>query len=551
MRYDAVIIGSGAGGAPLALRFATAGMKTLVLEKGPDHQLADYEHDELALEEGLFTPSPGDDPHAVVTPKTTTPILSTLGWGASCVGGGTAHMGSYLFRFHPADFRMGSLFGDAARNGLESAEANLVDWPFSYDALEPYYAAAEREIGVAGRAGANPFEGPRSAPYPMPPLKAHPIAARLEGACAKRGLTAFPTPRGVNSIPRQGRPACAYCECCAGYGCPTGARGSTQAALLPRAEATGNCDVLAGAMVHTITVDRRGRASGCVFWDVDGMEREVAADVVCVACSAVESARLLLMSASSRFPDGLANNNGLVGRNLQFHAVTMGYGEFSLDSAAGEILRDPHPFLGRSVMDYYFLPDGVAELPKGGLLRFGFMPRAPIAIGRRALAESPGDLWGESLKQAIRRRYAEQRSVSFEAFHDFLPNERTAVELDPAIKDKWGLPAARIKLDLHPHHRICGEWLAARAGELLDDLGAETISITDIGGTSSYLVMGTCRAGDDPDASVLDANCQAHEVGNLYVVDGSFMPTSGGGPPTLTILANSFRVADRIVDGFR
>ena len=243
MRYDAVIIGSGAGGGPLALRLAGAGMKVLVLEKGPRLGPRDYAHDELAVERGMFTPDTATDPHAVVTRKTKTPTRMALGWVASCVGGGTEHMGAYLYRFHPVDFRMRSHFG---------ALDGFADWPFSYEELEPYYAMAEHEVGVAGLAGANPFEGRRSGPYPLPPLPAHPVSRQLEALCAARGLTAFPTPRAINSRPYGGRPACAFCENCSGYGCPKGARGSSQAALLSRAEATGHCTILPNVMVHTV-----------------------------------------------------------------------------------------------------------------------------------------------------------------------------------------------------------------------------------------------------------------------------------------------------------
>ncbi len=533
MRCDVVIIGSGAGAGPLALRLAQAGWKVLVLEKGPRLTAADYAHDEIAIERGLFLPDPKADPHTVVTRRTKKPLRTMLGWTASCVGGGTEHMGGYFYRFHPVDFRMRSHFGD--RYGF-------ADWPFSYDDLEPYYCEAERELGVSGRAGGNPFEGPRSAPYPLPPLAAHPIARTLEAACAARGLTAFPTPRAVNSASYQGRPACAYCHVCAGYGCPTGARGTAQSALLRRAEATGNCRIEAHAMVHTIRVDSRDRATGCVYWNGSGEEIEVEAGVTCVCCSAIESARLLLLSRTPRFPDGLANRNGLVGRYLQFHAVTMGEGTLP-PAAANPQAADAAPFLGRSVMDYYFLPRGVSDLDKGGLLRFGLVPGTPLASAREVLERHASPRWGRALKEDLRTALHGSRKVYFEAFHDFLPSPDTHVGLDSEVRDGWGLPVARISLDPHPHHRVAGEWLARRGGDLLSDLGAQALSFPHVGGTSSYLVMGTCRAGLDPATSVLDGHCRTHEIDNLHVVDGSFMPSSGGAPPTLTILANSFRVA--------
>ena len=176
--HDAVIVGSGAGGGALAWRLAAAGWRVLVLEKGPRYSRDDYRHTADGLQPGQFIPSIDSDPHTVVTPKTVTPIRTSLGWIATCVGGGTVHMGGYFYRFHPDDFRMRSRFGDYL---------SIADWPYGYAELEPYYTAAERMMGVSGLAGADPFAGPRSAMYPLPPLDAHPFAAPLEEACRRRG----------------------------------------------------------------------------------------------------------------------------------------------------------------------------------------------------------------------------------------------------------------------------------------------------------------------------------------------------------------------------
>jgi len=505
--HDAVIVGSGAGGGALAWRLASAGWRVLVLEKGPRYSRDDYRHAPGGLQPGQFVPPLDLDPHTVVTARTTTPLRTSLGWIATCVGGGTVHMGGYFYRFHPDDFRMRSRFGEYL---------SLADWPYAYAELEPYYTLAEGMIGVSGLAGADPFAGARSAPYPMPPLDAHPIAAPLEAVCAKRGWHSFPTPRAINSREYDGRPACDYCRVCASYGCPVGARGTAQETFIAHAERTGRCEVRPLSMVRQIAADG-DRATGCSYLDAEGREHFAAGRVVCVSASAIESARLLLLS-------GLANEEGQVGRNLQFHAVTMGQALFEND-----LLRDDeHPFLGRSMADFYFLPEGVSDLAKGGMIRFGIAPQVPPAVQYLAPTDA-------------------QRILYFEAFHDFVPNAQTFVTLDDAVTDRWGLPAARIHLDLPAHHRHAGRFLADRAFEVYEDLGALEGVTTDLGGTSSYLVHGTCRAGDDPRTSVLDPFCRVHALRNLYVVDGSFMPTSGGASTTLTIAANALRTADHII----
>lgn len=523
VKYDALIVGSGAGGGALAFALSRAGLNVLVLEKGPRFSRHDYRHEPGGLLPGQFVPSVATDPHTVSTRRTPTPLRTHLGWISSCVGGGTVHMGAYFYRFHPDDFRMVGRFGPYEQNA---------DWPYSYDELEPFYSEAEWLVGVSGKAGSDPFEGHRSRPYPLPPLLAHPFADALEAACMNRGLHPFPTPRAIASLPYEGRPGCAYCAVCASWGCPIGARGSTQETLLARAEASGRCRVLPDRHVFEITTDSRGRATGARYFSGEGHEEHVEARLVFVCASAIESARLLLLSRSALFPDGLGNENGLVGRHLQFHAVSMGQALFDLGSSeATALLRDPHPFLGRSLMDHYFLPDGVSDLPKGGVLRFGRAPQVPGGPGLQPEEK--------------------ERLLYFEAFHDFLPNAGTYVELDADVKDRFGLPVAHIHLDLPAHHRRAGRFLADRAFDIFEDLGALEGLTTDVGGTSSYLVHGTCRAGHDPATSVLDPFCRVHSVPNLYVVDGSFMPTSGGAAPTLTILANALRTASHVLERSR
>ncbi len=540
---DVIIIGSGAGGGPLALALAQAGLEVLVLERGPRFSREEYlKHDEIDINgRHIFTPDVAEEPHTVVTPKTKQPLATSLGWIASCVGGGTVHMGSYLYRFAEGDFRMKSLYGEYEE---------IADWPYDYHELEPYYSRAEWEIGVSGQAGLNPFESHRSRPYPMPPLDGHPLTESFEKICREAGMHPFPTPRGINSRPYQGRTACMKCDLCGGHGCPIGARGSSQEALLPRAEQTGNCEVRAQSFVREILLGSGSRVKGCVYLDSSGREIEERARVICICCSAVESARLLLLSRSSRFPEGLANGSGLVGRYLQFHGHTMGYAKFPRDRFPELVPGERYSELGVSVMDHYYLPKGVSDIAKGGLLRFGSGVGNPLASAYFMTDHLNPTPWGKALKQTLRAVARDELMLYFEVFHDFLPNANTYVELDPIVRDKWSLPVARIHLNIPKHHRTAGRWLGERGLEVYERMGAGELGLQEIGSTSAYLVHGTCRAGHDPETSVLTPYCQAHEIENLFVVDGSFMPTSGGAPPTLTIFANSFRTADHIAARF-
>lgn len=198
-------------------------------------------------------------------------------------------------------------------------------------------------------------------------------------------------------------------------------------------------------------------------------------------------------------------------------------------------------------MDYYFLPDGVSDLPKGGMMVFRHAGLGPI-LRSILLAQQGGKTqWGMPLKTHLHEFFHEVHPIEIELYHDFIPNAGTYVELDPEVCDKWGLPVARINIQTPDHHARAGGWVVDRGLDVMTTLGADEVNRLFIGEVAGFLVHGTCRAGRDPRTSVLNEYCQSHEVPNLFVVDGSFMPTSGGVPPTLTILANSFRTADFIV----
>lgn len=543
---DVCIVGSGAGGASVALSLARAGAKVVVLEKGPWLQPKDFTQDEIDVaRRDLFVPFDSDEPHMWQEADAPAAVPSRLGWTANCVGGGTVHMGGFFFRLHPEDFALG-------RRYPKLQGAVLADWPIDYGALSPYYDRVEREIGISGKAGQHPFEPPRTGDYPLPPLRENPLSALVDRGAKAKGYHPFSTPRAILSQPYRGRPACMYHNFCGGYGCDNGAKSSALSALIPAAVQTGRCEVRAQAMAFEIGLGEDGRAREVRYHDAAGQVQVQRAKVVCVSATAIESARLLLNSRSARFPDGLANGSGLLGKHLTFSTLAKGWGEFSLGSLPEALRgRDGVHFLQRSMQDLYFLPERKGGYDKGGTVNFLLPHRNPIHAAERLSSRSVPRLWGRALQRAMLRYYREVREIEVEVFGEFLPHAGCRVEIDQQTKDRFGIPVAKIH---HAHHPASLD----NAGQVLDGAlsvlqaaGAERTGIETRGATTYVLQHGTCRFGKDPAKSVLDPDCRAHEVDNLYVVDGSFMPTSGGVPTTLTIMANALRVSERMAERLR
>jgi choline dehydrogenase-like flavoprotein len=545
-RVDVVVVGSGAGGAPVAVSLAEAGARVLVLEKGPYYTIRDFTHDEVAIcRRDFWIPWEHLDPHTIRRAGEARARVTREGWTSQCVGGATVHMSGFHYRLHAEDFRLRTLTG-----GLEGAE--LADWPISLEELEPFYDLAEVRLGVSGQAGLNPFEQ-RKRPYPLPALHPHPTARLVDEAALGLGLKPFPTARAVLSRAYGARPPCNYCGFCGEYGCENGSKSSVLASLIPQAEATGRCEVRPGSMVFRVLADAQDRAHGVEYFDPHGEVHRVEARVVVLAASAIESARLLLLSSGGRHPHGLANGSGLVGRHLTFS--TFGKGTAILDRARcvaklGAAFMDL-PFLQRSLQDDYW--NERLPLPKGGTHNFLLHHPNPINAGVRMCMDSKWTLWGEPLKEALRRYFHEEIWAEFEVFGEFLPVPGCYVDLDPEHKDRWGLPVARISVAHHPAADDANRLMVRRGLDVLEAMRPEPVKVFPWtwANTTYHLQHGTCRFGVDPQASVLDRDCQAHEVANLYVTDGSFMPTSGGCPATPTILANAFRVASRISERFR
>ncbi len=543
---DVCIVGSGAGGGPLALELTRAGFKVVVLEKGAHYKQEDFIHDEiLNSRRNFFMPLPWDEPH-LVRPGPNAPYERTnAAWTANCVGGGTVHMSAYFYRLKPVDFRLRSELGKVAG-------ANLADWPIAYADLAPFYDQAEEELGVSGNAVPHPFAEPRSKNFPLPPLEEHPIAREIDKVCKALSLHPLPTARGIISRAYRGRTGCTYCTLCGSYGCEHGAKSGTNASVIPAALATGNLDLRPRCMAREVTVDKKGLAKSVVYLDPDGVAQEQPAKVIVLSCTAVESARLLLNSTSSRFPRGLANGSGQVGRNLSFSSFGESRATFRISQRAKRWpwLNDPAPFVQRSLQDFYLMPDDRHGFRKGGTLGFMWTHPNPIFAAVGIAGSGRRGVFGKALKDRL-RAYRDSKILQFETYGEFLPTDGTYVTVEPSVKDKYGIPVAAITIQRHPVDLKMTQYLVERGEEVLRALEPEALERVGAAGETTILQHGTCRFGNDPAASVLDKNCRAHEVKNLYVVDGSFMPTSGGVPTTLTIAANSFRVAKPLIAQLR
>jgi len=552
--YDVCVIGSGAGAGPIAYVLSEAGHRVVVLEKGPWFTEDTFYKDEIACcRRSAFTPELRDEQHVLETPREngqwdTEPTLSSGWdfWNGNCVGGSSNFMTGFFHRLKPEDFRLKSLFG-------EIKGANVADWPISYSDLEPYYAKTEEVVGVSGRVVQHPNLEPRStADFPFPPTLEHPYAGMLDEACREIGLHPIPAPRAVLPHPALDRRGCSYNGYCGSYGCATGAKGSSRAALLQRAIRNGACEIRPHSMVVHLHSDSNGRVVSAEYADARNTRQFVKAKLFVVACQAVETSRLLLLSKGPKFPKGLGNNFGQVGKNLLFSAGGSGGADLSFSKFSPEKvqqLKSFGPFVNRALQDWYFIdePEFGGKV-KGGLVEFDFQHPNPISRANRLKWNGDELLWGEALKKKVKSYFTGAKHLRFEIFCDWLPTDDCFVSLDSQVKDKWGLPVGHLKLGYHEHDLRVGTYIAKKTEQVFKQLGAENINWDVNGEPPSNLMAGGCRFGDDPRSSVLDKHCRAHEVENLYVTDGSFMPTGGSVPYTFTIYANSFRVADHLLE---
>jgi choline dehydrogenase-like flavoprotein len=529
---DFVIVGSGAAGGVVARELARAGLSVVVLEQGPRPDVGATEHDEMKYwflgglsNDAVKNPQTfRDDPAKKAVLEKVRPAL----WYGRGVGGASLHYTANFWRFHEIDFNERSVLGAIPGTGF-------ADWPITYKDLEPYYTKVDWEIGVSGLAGAHPFEPPRTKPYPMPPLPVKSSGVLLERGARKLGLHPAPAPLAINSEFYRGRPGCVHCGFCHGFACEVKAKASTLTTVIPEAEATGRCEVRPDSYVARVETNAQGRTTGVAYFDGARRERFQKARAVVLCANGAETPRLLLMSSSARFPQGLANSSGLVGKYLMYNYNSRALGLFE-----HELNEHKSVQVSRIVMDFYNADPKRGHYGGGGL--DGRMGPQPTMWAIRTAGEGPP--WGSEFKARLREF---PRSMHVACHGTSLAVESNNVTLDPEVKDAWGLPAIRVTYKDHPDDLANARFLQDRGAEILEAAGASRVSKSPVNGSKfSVHLLGTCRMGNDPAASVVDKYHRSHDVPNLFICDGSSLVTSGRGQPTMTIQALAFRAGEHI-----
>jgi choline dehydrogenase-like flavoprotein len=524
-RADVLIVGAGAAGGVVGRRLAEAGMDVVCLEQGDWPDRAGYpgpkpDWELQAMKQWSPDPNvrrrPADYP-IDVSASDIAPLMY------SGVGGSTVLYAGDWPRMTPSDFRVRSFDGVAD------------DWPLSYEELEPCYDRIARQVGVAGFAGDPAY--PAGADLPLPPLPLGRGVIDVVRAHDRLGWHWWPAPCAILSAPREGRHACAQWGSCM-QGCPEGAKWSSDVGAWPQAIALG-ARLVTGARATRLLLGPDRLVTGAEYVDAEGRTERAEADVVVLAANAIGSARLLLLSAGGAFPDGLANTSGLVGRRLMMHPFAVATGVFAepLETWRGNVGSRIHS------LQFYESDD------RRGFVRGAKWSLAPSTGGPMNAAmptRAGAAVWGPGHHARVRERFG--HCLSWGIFGEDLPDEDNRVALDPVLADASGVPAPRVTYRASDNSRRLLDFHVARARESLLEAGARSVDSLTLMRSAGWHLLGTARMGTDPATSVVDPWGRAHDVGNLYVVDGSVFVTAGGVNPTNTICALALRFADRLVD---
>ena len=558
-KTDVVIVGAGAAGGVIAAELAKAGLRVIGLERGPRLTTKDFApRDELRFfQRQDLRPNVKRQPVTLRLNKNARAVpLRQISMGNNA-GGGTVHYGAVSWRFHEDDFRARS--HTIERYGAKAIpeDSSLADWPMTYAELEPFYDKAEYEIGISGKAGnvqgrkiagGNVFEAPRQREYPLPPLADDQSGLLFDEAAKKLGLHPFSAPHAIISQPYMGRQACTYCGFCQAFGCHVGAKSSILVTKLPEADATGNFKLITNAMCYRVNSDNSGRATGVSYFGPDGSDNTIEAEIVVLAPFIYDNTRLLLLSKTARFPDGLANSSGQVGKHIMAHIGAKVYAAFDN--------RYVNNFMGPNAQKHA-LDDFNADNYDHG--NAGFIRGSQIAVATAAteggpLASSLGlepphgtPTWGAAFRDFFAKYYA--RTVVLMSETENLAYPDQTIDLDPDVRDAWGLPAPRITYNWRrPNELKAVAFIHDKLEEMARVMGATHVWRAPLGGGGpGPHTQGGTRMGTDPKTSVVNRYSQSWDVPNLFIVGSSTNPSMSGFNPTLTIEAVAYMSADAIV----
>ena len=553
---DVCIVGVGGLGGILAKELSSAGLKVVGFERGPVPQLEDYAaRDAIKF---LVRPELSEwSKHEPTTTRKKAGDIARLQYRTSplnVLGGALLHWTGQSSRYMPGDFKLYSneiASGNAERAGADLTGYDIIDWPLSYDDLEPYYEKFEWEFGISGAGGKNPFAGRRNRDFPVPPLRHSAKMELFAEACRKLGYHPYDTAAGILSQPYRPpqpfdtriaeRPACVYCGHCNFYGCHVHAKSASLYTVIPVALQTGNFDLRANSKVSRILSDDSGMATGVGYFDPDGRPQEQRARVVILSAFVFEHVRLLLLSKteSKRFAKGLANSSGYVGRNILAHGDVRAMGAFD------DYLINGFIGPGSAAMRIDDFNGNNFDHAGLGFIRGGTIGTSGDGTPATRFDVLPPDVptWGEEFKQFYTRYYT--RTMDLNMQPETLPHRDNRVDLDPRRRDRWGLPLPRVTFDFHQNEFRLQKFMAGVGEKIMQATGASKVWSEEKGRPNRW--AGGTRMGAKPNNSVVNEYCQTHDVANLFVVGSSVFPTMAGYPPTATVAALSYRTAEYIL----
>lgn len=555
-KTDVVVIGLGAVGGTAVVPLCEAGLKVVGLEAGGWYTTRDFPNDEIRNDirhwlsrSKQLAEIPTWRPNAQVEASTTGIIIPM----ANAVGGTSLHYGMQWWRLLPWNFRQRSATIERYGEGMIPPNSTLTDWPITYEDLEPYYDRVDYLIGTSGKAGnlngqideaGNRFEGPRSREYPNPPLRRTGWTEHISETMSRLGYHPFPGPASIRSQQYEGLPGCQYCGFCTNVGCHVNAKGSTFLNGIPQAQQTGNLQIETYA--HVTEIMSEGERVTGVRYQRGGQEFIQPADLVLLSTYTYENVRLLLLSTSDAFPDGLSNRAGQVGKHYMSHmfcGVNALFPGRNLNRFSGTVAQ----FVSFDDLNGdNFDHTGLGFIGGGNVA--ASMEIKPIEMARTAPPDVPQ--WGSQWKAWINENAASVGGVFAQC--DSLPYEEHVLDLDPNKTDPLGLPVIRATFDLQEQEQLRFDYLFQKLEEIAKEAGA---SQTWVGfpkvpiAVNSHAYGGT-RMGTDPETSVVDEWCMSHEVPNLAIVGGSCFCSTGGHNPTGTAQALAWRTGEHIAQNW-